>query len=116
MDSPVEIPKPDWSSYLDAVSREMESAEVSIELADDRWTPQLETGDLALQFLAYDERDELFEVAGAAEAAHFPDVFRHLVDGPQRIVVDNAIAPRRIEIEGRDGARTIITLGPAGTR
>jgi Family of unknown function (DUF5335) len=105
----VEVPKSQWSSYLNSVTRSMEDAELSIEVGGDNL--DLAAVNLALQFLAYDGRDELFEVAGATESSHVPDVFHHLVEKPRRIVADvRTTAPSRIEVEAEDGERTVIRL------
>jgi len=44
-----------------------------------------------------------------------PSVLRHLVDHPTRIVVYSwtSLAPTKIVVEGRDGVRAVITIGPA---
>jgi hypothetical protein len=111
MDGTVDIPKRHWSRYLDGISRTMANADLSIEVVDEGWPPAVEADRLTLQFLAYDQRDELFEVAGEPGASHQVHVFHHLVDRPRRIAASRPTAtPRRIEIEGADGLRTVIRL------
>ena len=117
MNGAVEIPKSKWASYLDAVTRAMEDAELSIETTSEGGWSDLPHEPLALQFVAYDDRDGLFEVAGTSEAPHLPDVVRHLVEDPRRIVADTASAsPGRIEDEAGDGGRTVIRLDPVPGR
>lgn len=107
----IEIPRSEWPGYFDAVSRAMENAQVSIEVARDRAAPELQANHLALQFLAYDRRDELFELAGEPESPRLISVYHHLVESPERIVVDSATTtPSRIEVVERDGQRTVIKL------
>jgi glycosyltransferase involved in cell wall biosynthesis len=48
----VDIPKHEWSRYLDSVSREMEDAELSLEFSGDRWASDMGVSGLALQFVA----------------------------------------------------------------
>jgi hypothetical protein len=113
MSETVEIPRGDWSTYLDAVSRTMEDAELSIEVGSATWAHDVAAERLALQFLAYDGRDALFEVAGASEGSSPPQVYHYLVDAPQRIVVTApSLTPSRIEVEGANGERAVITLEP----
>ena len=107
----VEIPRNQWPGYLDAVSRAMEDAEVSIEIGRNCWALEVEVRSLALQFVAYDCRDELFEVAGETESSRSRTVYHHLVERPQRIIVDSATPmPSRIEVVERDGQRPVIKL------
>lgn len=107
----VEIPKHEWSRYLDSVSREMEDAQLSLEFSGDRWASAMGVSSLALQFVAYLGRDELFEIAGHIDASRAPGVYHHLVDHPRRIAVDVATTtPSRIEVESSEGQRTVITL------
>jgi hypothetical protein len=107
----VEIPRSQWPGYFDAVSKAMENAQLSIEVAPDRSVPEVQANRLALQFVAYDRRDELFEVAGESESSRPISVYHHLVESPERIAVDSATTtPSRIEVVERDGQRTVIKL------
>lgn len=101
-----------WSEYFDALSRELLNAPVSIEIAEATRSPMREGEHLALQMLTYDRRDDVFEVAAARAAPRLPSVLRHLVDHPQRVVVDNQtmLAPMTIRVDGRDGVRTVIRI------
>jgi hypothetical protein len=106
-----EVPREQWSSYLDEVTRKMDNAELSIEVAHDPMPLELEADRVALQFLAYDERDDLFEVAGTVQSSHIPDVIRCVVSSPRSIVTQTANGPRnRIEVQDGEGARMVITL------
>jgi Family of unknown function (DUF5335) len=67
---------------------------------------------LALQALTYDWRDDVFEVAVARGGPRLPAVLRHVVDHPERVVVDSqtVIAPITIAVDARDGVRTVIKI------
>jgi hypothetical protein len=67
---------------------------------------------MALQAVGYDRRDDVFEVAAARGGPHLPSVLRHMVDHPERIVVDSwtLLAPMTISVDGRDGVRTVIKI------
>lgn len=111
MATTVEIPEAEWERYFDAVTHKMDNATLSIETSDGVSAPQLDVSGLALQFLVYDVRDKLFEVAGRVQAGPVPEVLHHLVAEPLRVAVDcRSEAPGRIEVDGADGARTVITL------
>jgi hypothetical protein len=110
MDTTCELPPDTWSRYFDEVGRELMNADVSIEIIT-AGEGRLEAADLALQALSYDGRDDVFEVSVAHGAAHLPSVLRHLVDHPQRITVDStAMAPTRIVVDDRHGARTVVRV------
>jgi hypothetical protein len=107
-----EVAREAWSEYLDAVSLELLNAPVSIEVIAAPGPPVVEAERLALQALAYDRRDDVFEVAAARGGPHPPSVLRHMVDHPARIEVDSdtMLAPMTIAVEGRDGVRTVISI------
>jgi hypothetical protein len=101
-----------WSEYLDAVSKELLNAQVSIEIIAEPDPPMFEAGRMALQAVAYDRRDDVFEVAAARGGPQLPSVLRHMVDHPERVLVDSRtlLAPMTIAVDGRDGVRTVIRI------
>lgn len=101
-----------WSEYFDAVSKELLNAPVSIEITAESGPTMIEAERLALQALAYDRRDDVFEVTVARGGPHLPSVIRHLVDHPARIEVDSQtmLAPMTIAVDAQDGIRTVITV------
>jgi Family of unknown function (DUF5335) len=103
---PVKIPEGEWRRYFDAVTHEMDSADLSIEVSDGAWPPQLEVDRLALRFVAYDVRDRLFEVAGSVEAGPTSEVLHHLVADPQCVTVDR---PATTPAESKSKAPTVPT-------
>jgi hypothetical protein len=104
-----------WSEYLDAVSAELVNAPVSIEVIGDQGPPMLEARRLALRALAYDDRDDVFELEVARDGGHVPGVFHRLVDHPRRIETDShtLLAPMTIGVDGQDGLRMVITIESA---
>src|SRR5947209_5048305 len=93
-----------WAEYLDAVSKELLNADVSIEIIEGTEPALVEARSLALQAVAYDRRDDVFEVAAARGGPRLPSVLRHMVDHPARIAVDSwtLLAPMTIAVDGRD--------------
>jgi len=112
MDETRELAPEAWSEYLDAVSRELLNADVSIEVVIESDPPMVEAEHLALQAVAYDHRDDVFEVAAARGGPHLPSMLRRLVDHPKRIVVDTwtLLAPMTIAVDGGDGVRTVVKI------
>jgi hypothetical protein len=107
-----ELAQEAWAEYLDAVSKELLNADVSIEIVQEEQPPVVEAQRLALQAVAYDRRDDVFEVAAARGGPHVPSVLRHMVDRPERIVVDSwtLLAPMTISVDGADGVRTVVKI------
>lgn len=101
-----------WSEYLDAVSLEWLNTPVSIEITPTPNLSGLEGERLALQTLAYDSGNDVFEFAAAQDGYGRPSVLRHLVDHPARIAVDGdtLLAPMTIVVDGPEGERTVIRI------
>jgi Family of unknown function (DUF5335) len=111
MDTAVEIPRAQWHSYFDRISHELDRAELSIEVLDGSWPPQLEASGLSLGFMAYDATRDLFEVAAKVEATPVPETLRHVVAEPLRVTADQPSATEtRIEVDAGDGSATVIKL------
>ncbi len=101
-----------WSEYLDAVSKELLHADVSIEVITGSDQSLIAASHLALQGVGYDYRGDVFEVSVARGGPHLPTTVHHLVDHPERIVVDSwtLLAPMMIAVDGRDGVRTVVRI------
>ena len=112
MNSARELPSETWSEYLDALSKELLNAPVSIEVTEPAGPTMVEARRLALQALAYDRRDDVFEVAAARGGPSLPSVLRHMVANPIRIEVDSStsLAPTMIAVDGGNGVRTVIRI------
>ncbi len=98
-----------WAQYLDDVTEDLLNDPVSIEIIDASAHPTLQDGHLALQGLAYDPWSDTFEVDAAEGGPSLPHVVSHFVDHPARIAADG-FTPTTIVVDGRDGARTVITI------
>jgi Family of unknown function (DUF5335) len=101
-----------WSGYFDAASKELRGAPVSIEIIAASDPPMIEEGRMTLKALAYNRRDDVFEIAAGRGRPGLPSVLRHLIDHPALVEVDTQtmLAPMTIAVEGRDGVRTVITV------
>jgi hypothetical protein len=112
MEATRELAPETWSEYFDWLTKELLHAPVSIEIVVPPESPMVEARRLALLSLAYDRRDDVFEVAAARGGPHLPSTLRHLVDHPERVSVDSQamLAPITIAVDGRDGVRTVITI------
>ncbi len=114
-----ELPRDSWAAYLERLTIELYNAPVTIEVTDPQEEVTItrrEATRMALQALAFDQRDEVFEVSVARGGPHLPTVLRHLVDHPARIEVDGpvAITPRFLAVLGEAGVRTVVRISPEG--
>lgn len=113
----MELPREQWSSYFDAVTHALEDADLSIQVTHSQWDPGWEAEHLALQFLAYDAPDGLFEIAAELRKSGITEVVHHLVEGPRKVVVDAAgprhPGPHLIAVEGANGESTVIRFESA---
>lgn len=107
-----ELAQEGWSEYLNAVSLELLNEPVSIEITPAAHLSDIESEHLALQTLAYDARNDVFEVAAAQGAVRPPGLLRHLVDHPTRIAVDSdtLLPPMTIAVDAAEGGRTVIRI------
>jgi hypothetical protein len=107
-----ELAPDSWSHYLDSVSDDLRNQQISIEIIAAPRPPRVEATGLALQFLSYDRRDDVFEVAAARGGPSLPSVLRHMVANPIRIEVDSStsLAPTMIAVDGGNGVRTVIRI------
>jgi hypothetical protein len=112
MDGTRELAQEAWAEYLDAVSRELPGARVSIEVVTPPNQLMVQARHLALQALAYDHRGDVFEVAAAQRGPQMPNMLRRMVDHPERIVVDSwtLLAPMTIQVDGQDGISTVVRI------
>ena len=101
----------EWRGYLDIVSRETEGEPITIEVVTAELGSRVEADRLPLASISYDEKEELVFVSVHSTSSEDP-VLEHIVQNPWRIVFDppSPGAVRSIDIEGADGAHTLVTL------
>ena len=107
-----EIQQEQWSEYFDWLSKELLHAQVSISIVAPREPEKVQAGGLSLLALAYDGREDVFELAATRGGPHPPSTLRHMVNHPERVSVDSEVmlAPITIEVDARDGVRTVIKI------
>ena len=92
-----------WQSYFDGVSRLLEGRQAEIEVAGLGIGAQREKAWTALNGLAYDPKDDVFEVA--------TDEVDHLIEGPKEILVeDSGSMLTSVEVVDADDNHQIIRL------
>lgn len=107
-----EVHPTDWSGFFERLMAELPTMWVTIEIDAPAIGHQVEARDLVLEGLNYDRHDDVFEVAAFHPGPTSRAVVRHMIERPARINVDSpaGILPTAIEIESRDGIRTLVRL------
>ncbi|HEX8158384.1 MAG TPA: DUF5335 family protein [Solirubrobacteraceae bacterium] len=100
----------EWQEVLDAITARHAGQPVTVQVLSAEQGSQLLADHDALAHIIYRESDDVLVVC--FNSAHDNDVRReHIVKRPFSIIFDGpADALERIDIEGADGARTLITL------
>ena len=101
----------EWKGFLDSVSREAEGQPVTIEIVTAETGSQIEADRLPLSYISYDEKDEVV-IVSVREPDSSDPVLDHIVQNPWKILFDppSPGAVKTIDIEGADGAHTLVTL------
>ena len=73
---------------------------------------------LPLSSIGFDPKDDVVIVAVGGRDGRFPVILRHVVENPQRIVVDSHADEGRVALDLVDavGDHTIVTIWPAAAR
>lgn len=112
-----QLEKPEWSSYLTEVAQRHRDLEISIEIVGGEVGHGVEATDMQLEDLVYDEREDVFEIAGSRTLGGSRQVLRHFVTHPRQIWVEEVAGePAALEIEHEDGLKTLVRTGHAGAR
>lgn len=98
-----ELERSRWKDYFDSVSERIGSERVEVEVEGMELGDQIEIEWMALNGLAYDPKDDLFEVV--------TDAVDHLIHHPRSIYVDDSIEGlHSVEVIDADGNKQIIML------
>ena len=101
----------EWRRFLDAITQGEEGQPVTVEIVSAELGSRVEADRLPLSYVSYDDRDDVVVVAVRGGDAS-EDRLDHIVENPWKILFDppSPDAVRRIDIEGPDGAHTLVTL------
>jgi len=92
-----------WRPYFDSVSKALTGKRAEIEVASLKLGDQVEAEWLPLLGIAYDQKDDLIEVA--------LEGLDHLIRKPREVWIEGeGLDLSAIEVVGADGVRQIVTL------
>jgi hypothetical protein len=101
-----EIPRDTWRPYFDTYSRHLPAVEATVEVDSPQLGSQI-VADGLLTGLTYDDRDDVFVIGLARDGE---EVFEHLVEQPQKILVTAIDDLEALDIEDAGQRRTIVSL------
>jgi hypothetical protein len=102
-----EIPRDTWRPYFDEYSRHLPAVEATVEVDSPELGSQIVADGLLLTGLTYDDRDDVFVIGLARDGE---EVFEHLVEQPQKILVATIDDLEALDIEDAERRRTIVSL------
>lgn len=110
--STTQVHPTDWSGYFERLMAELPTMWVTVEVEAAAIGHQVEARNLVLEGLNYDRHDDVLEIAAFHPGPDGRAVLRHMIERPARINVDSpaGILPTAIEIESKDGIRTLVRL------
>ncbi|GGK66818.1 hypothetical protein Sme01_10290 [Sphaerisporangium melleum] len=105
-----DLPRGEWREFFDAMTRDYEGVEVTVEVLSSELGDQMEAERSPLAYLEYDPKDDQFAVGLGGRGGGM--VTRHAVDHPQRIMADTVQegAVRAFDVVDAEGSETIVTL------
>lgn len=112
-----ELSRDSWAAYFTEFSRGHPEVEITIELIGGEAGHGIEAASLRFEDAVYDERNDVFEIAGSTQAGSSRQVLRHFVSHPRRIWVERpAGLPNAVEIDDADGLRTLVLVRQPASR
>jgi hypothetical protein len=105
-----ELPRDTWRSYFDDFSRHLPALEAKVEVDGDDVGGQIIAENMLLTGLTYDDRDDVFVIGLAREGK---EVFEHLVQRPQQILVTATDTLESVDVKDAEQRQTIVYLTPA---
>ncbi len=109
-----EIPRPDWRTYFDDFSRELDDLLATVEVDGTEIGAQLEDEQpLRLTGITYDDGDDIV-VIGLDAPGGSPEDLERVVYHPQRIYVAEEDDATIFDIQDSEQVQTLVRLEPAG--
>jgi len=109
-----ELPREAWREFFDTLTKDHEPCDVSIEVLDLDLGDQVEAEKIPLAYVEYDPKDDDFTVGVGGRDGRYPVVLDHIIERPQRILVDVEAPPsvNAIDVFDGDGRQTVVALHP----
>jgi hypothetical protein len=108
-----EIPSESWQAYFDDLSTRLGTVKATLEVDGRDVGAQIAAEDLLFGGITYEARDDLLVIALDVPGGN-PAEYEHLIDAPQRILVETGDAlDTTIDIQDAEQQQTLLRLEPA---
>jgi hypothetical protein len=108
-----ELERSIWRDFFELLTKEHEGWHVTIEVVSLDYGDQLEAEKLPLAYIEYDKDDDVIVAVGGRDS-RYPAVLQHIINHPQKVLVDTPAPDIVMAIDVLDdaGAQTLISLYP----
>jgi hypothetical protein len=104
------IDRSQWAERLDAVTRDHEGDEVTIEVLDKDWGDAHEAERMPFTYVTYDRRDDVVVIGVGGSSAAWPVLLRHMVWHPVEVALDTIGDEAMLRVAEQDGTVTLVTI------
>jgi acetamidase/formamidase len=104
------IDRSQWAEQLDAVTRDHEGDEVTIEVLDMDWGDAREAERMPLTYVTYDPKDDVVIIGVGGRSAAWPVLLRHMVRHPVEVSLATVGDEVALRVAEQDGTVTLVTI------
>ena len=105
------VDRSQWVEQLDAVTREHEGDEITIEVLDKNWGDALETQRMPFSYVSYDTKDDVVIIGVGGASTAWPVLLRHMVWHPAEVSLAEVGEATALRVTGPDGTVTLASIG-----
>jgi hypothetical protein len=104
------IDRSQWAEQLDAITRDHEGEEVTIEVLDKDWGDLHEAERMPFTYITYDEKDDVVIVGVGGRSAAWPVLLRHMVWHPVEVFLATVGEETVVRVAERNGTVTLVAI------
>jgi hypothetical protein len=99
-----------WAEQLDAVTRDHEGDEVTIEVLDKDWGDAHEAERMPFTYVTYDKKDDVVIIGVGGRSAAWPVLLRHMVRHPVEVLLATVGDEAALRVAEQHGTVTLVTI------
>jgi hypothetical protein len=104
------IDRSQWAEQLDAVTREHEGDEATIEVLDKDWGDAHEAERMPFTYVTYDKKDDVVIIGVGGRSAAWPVLLRHMVRHPVEVSLATVGDETGLRVAEQHGTVTLVTI------
>jgi hypothetical protein len=107
-----EVPSSSWHDSLEALTKEHQGDDVTIEVLTSDLGDQYEAEKVPFSYIEYDKHDDTLSVAVGGHDGRYPVVLRHAIEHPQRVMIATPEPGQQttVDVVAADGVQTLVTF------